>query len=154
MSTSDFSREGDCGGFEVCAFAQANADFRGAQLLDIGLAAVQVALNHDADRAIAGVQGMHQVERAIGIVAGFHIDADEAAEFGRAADQLLDVGQALLVGKVEAELGELERDAALDAVAVDGVERPQVDIAGFGGFCRGWRRSRRGGPGSRRCPRH
>src|ERR1035438_1200548 len=97
------SWEGDCVGFEVSAFAEADADFGGAQLFDISLAAVQVALNDDAHRAITGVQGMHQIERAIGIIAGFHIDADETAQFGGAADQLVHVGQALLVRKIEAD---------------------------------------------------
>ena len=129
--------EGDGGGFEVSAFAQADADFGGAQLFDIGLAAVQVALNHHADRAVARVQRMHQIERATGIGAGFHIDANKAADFGGAADQPLDVGQALLRGKIEAELGELERDVALNPAAVEGVEGPQVDVAGFGGLREG-----------------
>ena len=98
---------------------------------------MQVALHDDAHGAVPRVQGMHQIERAIGIAARFHIDADETAQFGGAADELVHVGQALIVGKIEAELRQLERDVALDAVGVDGIERPQVDVAGFGGFFQG-----------------
>ena len=137
-------RKGDRGGFEIRSFAQADADFGGAQLLDIRLAAVEVALNDHADRAMPGMQRVHQVERAVGILAGFHIDADEVAELCGAADQLFHVGQALVVGKIEAELREFERHAALDAVFVDRVEGPQVGVAGFAGFIQGVRHFRQG----------
>ena len=80
---------------------------------------------------------MHQIERAIRVFAGFHIHADEVAEFGCPPDQLFDVGQTLLIGEIEAELGQLERDSALDAVLVDGVEGSQVNVARFGGFREG-----------------
>ena len=44
-------REGDRVRLQVRALAQAHADPPVAQLLDIGLAAKQIGLNHDADRA-------------------------------------------------------------------------------------------------------
>ena len=130
-------RKGHGSRFEVSSFAQADADFRGAELFDIRLAAIQVGLNDDAHRAVAGVQRVYQVERAICVVARLHIDADEAGEFGGASHELSYIGQALLPGKIEAELSEFERNAALDTVAMDGVEGPQVDVAGFGGFFQG-----------------
>ncbi len=83
---------------------------------------------------MASVQGMHQVERAIRIVARFHIHPHETAKFGRTADELIDVGQTLLVGEIETKLGKFQRDTALYAIGVDCIERPQVDVARLSGF--------------------
>ena len=42
------------------------------------LASIQVRLNHHADRSVALEQSADQGKRAIGILAGFHVDAHEA----------------------------------------------------------------------------
>ena len=91
------AREGHGGRFQVGAFAQTDADLQAAQLLDVRPAAVQVALDDHAHRAVPCVQRVHQFERAIRIIARFHVDAHEAPQFRRAAHQLFDVGQAFLV---------------------------------------------------------
>jgi len=65
------------------------------------------------------VKVRNHVDGPLGVLAGFHIHANEVIQPGRAPHELLDVGAALVVGEIEAELGQLERDVALNAGIVN-----------------------------------
>jgi hypothetical protein len=80
------------------------------------------------------VQVFDELERAVGVLARFHVDAHEILERIGAADELLDVGEALVVREIEAELRQLEGDVPANLRIVNRRQRAEVDVARFGGF--------------------
>ena len=80
------------------------------------------------------MQGGNELEGTVGIVAGLHIHADEAAQLCGFADQHLNVGQALVIRDIDTELGEFQRNIALNARVMDGGKGAYVNVTRFGGF--------------------
>ena len=77
-----FFGEGDFARLLVRALAEADANSFGDKLLDVSLRAEEVRLDDDADGAAQfglGVNAAHDVERDLGELRVFHVDADKVA---------------------------------------------------------------------------
>src|SRR5437588_82697 len=112
-------RVSDAVRLQVRAFAEADAD----------AAAIEVRLDDHTDGLIARVEVDYEVECAVDVLAGLHVDADEAGDFGGVADELFDVVAAGFGGKIEPELRELERDVALDIGVLNGGLGADINVA-------------------------
>jgi hypothetical protein len=132
-----FFGEGDFGGFLVGAFAETDADAFGDELLDVGLGAVEIGLDDDADGAAqfgSGVDAAHDVERDLGDGRVFHVDAEEVAGglgvLGEAG------GDGFGEGGIEGEthLGKLDADVGVELARGDLIEKPVVDVGCFVSF--------------------
>ena len=75
------SRESDLRRFFVSAFAEANADTFGQELLDVALGALQVRLNHGADGIRVSrhtMQFVNEIKSALRVGRTLHVDAHKA----------------------------------------------------------------------------
>src|SRR5713226_9710033 len=83
--------ESDCWGFEVGPLAETNAYTEAAKQLHVRAAATKVRLDYGSDSVVAGVQSGDQAQRAVGVGARFHIDADEVVQPGCDLRQTIDI---------------------------------------------------------------
>ena len=131
------AREGDGGGLFVGAFAEADADAFGHEAVDVGLGAVEIGLDDDADvaaEARGGVDAVDDVEGDVGEGGVFHVDAEEAAGgLGVLGELEGDIfGQRGVEG--EAHLGELDADVGVELAGLDEVEELVIDVGGGAGL--------------------
>src|SRR5260370_24310616 len=131
--------KGDVFGLLVCAFAGPWADALGPQLLDVGLGAPHIRLDHGRDAALVprdAVEFVNEVERALRVGRAFHIDANKipGGHAGRLGDQSADdfVGHRLV--HVEAHVGQLQADIRIQFVGGDFVEQVVVKLGAGAGF--------------------
>ena len=120
------ARKGDLGRLVVGAFAEADADAVGEELLDVGLGAVEIGLDDDADGAAhvgARVDAAHDVERDLGEVRVLHVDADEVAGGVGVLGEVAGDGLGQLRRLLEAHLRELDADVGVEVARGDRVEQ-------------------------------
>ena len=124
-------------GFVVGSLAEADTDAVGDELLDVGLRAIEVGLNDDANRAArlrGGMKPAHDVERDLGQARVLHVDAEKAAGgvgvLGEAGGDRLGKPRRQL----QAHLRELDADVRIQLALGDEVEQLVVDLGGEVGF--------------------
>src|SRR5689334_1518962 len=78
-----------------------------------------------------------ELQGTVDVSARLHVHADEILELSGAADQLFDIGEALVVGKIQTELRQLERNVAANVGFQDRAKSAEVDVARGGGFVKG-----------------
>ena len=118
----------------VGAFAEAHADAVGDELLDVGLRAIEIGLDDDADGAAQlgpGVDAAHDVERDLGEGRVFHVDADEVAGGVGMLREAGGDGFGERRDRVEAHLGELDADVGVEFAGSDLIEKLVVDVGGL-----------------------
>src|SRR5207245_2584191 len=99
----------------VCALDESDRGFEGQHPVNVRGGAIEVRLQAHADRGVARVDAVVQVERAVRVRAALHVDPQEALGFGGRIGQPAQVGEGRLGVDVEADLGGLDRDLRLEA---------------------------------------
>ena len=106
---------GDRFRFLVRALHQAHASAERVDLTEIVLAAVERALQHDANLPVAEApQGLEDLERHLRVPRVFHVDAHEETCRLGALENLPEIVDGDRLVDVEAQLREFERDVAPD----------------------------------------
>ena len=121
-------RVGDFPGLEVDALAQADigrAVFH--QVDDILPAAVQAGLDYGADPVVLLTQLPVDLKRYVGDAGVLHVDTHETAVLARAFQQRAHCRLAAAHIETQAEFGEFDRDAALQPVIANAVERLTIE---------------------------
>ncbi len=106
----------------------------GKQPLDVVVGAAQVRLQAQTHVGVAVQLALVEVDRAVDVAAGLHVDPTRAAEFGAAIHEAFDVGGGDPRILVVAQLGELHRDLGVQAELLDAIEQAEVVPGGFGGL--------------------
>ena len=89
---------------------------------------MKIRLDHRAHGAEFAVQIADQAQGTVGVLARLHVHAHEAPDLRRLAHHLVDICAAGCCGEIHAELGQLERDVAVDGRGVHFAERAQVGV--------------------------
>ena len=110
----------DLGRFEVRTLGHPNDRPRPGDRKGVVDGPMEVGLQTDADQRISVSKPEVQVDRALDVVARLHIDHDEhrPVSTGRRLQDPLHVLSAELFGGVEAQLGQLDRDVAVQSGGV------------------------------------
>jgi hypothetical protein len=77
---------------------------------------------------VAPVHLQHDLERGGGVGRVLHVHPHEAVSRRRVLDYLLQVAAAQVFVELEAQARKLDRDAGFQAVLVDGIDRPPVQL--------------------------
>ena len=128
---------GDGGRFVVSAFAEADGDAEGVETAKVVSSPVEVGLEDGAEAIAAGVQVLDDLQGAVDIFAGLHVDFDTRADRAGFIEDGCDISAAEGVRDVESELGELDGDGGRERGGGDRVESQLDAGAGGGGFFRG-----------------
>ena len=124
-----FGGKGDFRRFEIRALDQANGRAFGGERLHVGFGAVEVRLNHRAEVVETGIaQRPVNAQRRIDVGAALHVDGHGDVMLLRVAEDRADVVHAERLVDVQAEVGQLERDARLQPILRDA--RQQLAISG------------------------
>src|SRR5260370_11930994 len=81
-----FAGEGDFVGLLVGAFAETNAAAVREQCLNVAFTAIEIGLDHSADRGSAGANAFDDVDGALGVDVALHVHAKEIFVAGGALD--------------------------------------------------------------------
>jgi len=92
-------------------------------------AAVQVALDDDADVLVARPQPFEEVQRGLDVVKALHVDAHKAADLGGASHDAFQVLRRQGRPKIHAQLRQLERHARTEIVTGDALQQLE-DLGG------------------------
>src|SRR5690606_2264049 len=99
------------------------------------LAPAQVSLDDDAGVAVALVpDAAEEVQRALGVGAGLHVEADEGVELPGPVEHAADVLAQERVVNVLPHLRELERHVGVEPLGGDAVQELDVDVGGGAGL--------------------
>ena len=134
--------------FDIDALAQAHV---GAlrQRRDVGERAVQVSLEHDADRVAPGARAGRSSDRGAGSRSGhglpvevqggrraavvLHVDPDEVAAGLGPPDEIEEVVAAQGAGDLQAQQRELDRHVAIEIAVGESVDQVEIEPRSFGG---------------------
>ena len=123
-----FEREGHGGRLFVRALAEAHTGSRLHRAVDIGLRAMQVALQDNADvlriRRIEAV--VEQSQRPLRIGARLHVQPHEGAVVARAGEHLVDDRHTQVFRDIETHRRQLDRHVGVETTLVDAIEQVQI----------------------------
>ncbi len=124
----------EVGRFLVGSLDHPDAAAAGNQGLEIARGAEQIGLQAESDVSMARAQSLVDIQRALRVGAGFHVDRDRVAELTGALGDLYEVREGERLVEIQAELGELDRYLGVDRRLGNPFEDVQVVAGDRGRF--------------------
>jgi len=129
-----FFTEGEGGGLEVSALAEADREAELIEAVEVAGGAEEIGLEDSADAAEFFMKAGDDGEGGVDVLARLHVEFDMGAHALGAFDEEAGVLEAEIGVDVETELGELDGDGGGEGEFFDFSESGEVLIAALGGF--------------------
>src|SRR5581483_5728742 len=100
------------------------------QILNIGLAAVEVGLNDGADRRGARPHALHEFDRALRVKRAFHVNAEKILVSGGSLGDGKNQAFTEIGTEIKAHLRELAGNVGVQALGGDTLEDFEIGVAG------------------------
>ena len=117
---------GDGGGFVVGALDEADGGIEREEAFDVGRRTPEIRLEADAGVRLGRAQPLVDLDRGVRVGAALHVDPQVRVVGRRVRGEPLEMDQAGVGVVIEAELGRLDGDLAVDAGGLDPVDQRPV----------------------------